>query len=63
MSRFRGINPADSKLFLKHFFGSREQSGDVPAVKELRNLIGEDDANTADSGQLEELIKGLQEDE
>lgn len=29
MSRYRGINPAGSKL-LKYFFGSREQGGTNP---------------------------------
>lgn len=37
----------------------RAKTGDVAAIKELRGLIGED--SSKDEGQLEELIKGLQD--
>ena len=36
-------------------------SGDVPAIKELRNLIGEDDAGK-EQGMWEELIRGMQDE-
>lgn len=60
-----GIPPegCDNKMLVVFALMQQAQAGDVPAVKELRNLIGEDDANSSDSGQLEDLIKGLQEDE
>jgi hypothetical protein len=60
-----GIPPegCDNKMLVVFALMQAAQAGDVPAVKELRNLIGEDDANASDSGQLEDLIKGLQEDE
>lgn len=60
-----GIPPegCDNKMLVVFALMQAAQAGDVPAVKELRNLIGEDDANSSDSGQLEDLIKGLQEDE
>ena len=37
----------------------RAKTGDVAAIKELRGLIGED--GSKDEGQLEELIKGMQD--
>jgi hypothetical protein len=60
-----GIPPegCDNKMLVVFALMQAAQAGDVPAVKELRNLIGEDDTSTNDSGQLEDLIKGLQEDE
>lgn len=60
-----GIPPegCDNKMLVVFALMQQAQAGDVPAVKELRNLIGEDDANASDTGQLEDLIKGLQEDE
>lgn len=60
-----GIPPegCDNKMLVVFALMQAAQAGDVPAVKELRNLIGEDDANASDTGQLEDLIKGLQEDE
>ncbi len=60
-----GIPPegCDNKMLVVFALMQAAQAGDVPAVKELRNLIGEDDTSTNDSGQLEDLIKGFQEDE
>ena len=60
-----GIPPegCDNKMLVVFALMQAAQAGDVPAVKELRNLIGEGDANASDTGQLEDLIKGLQEDE
>ena len=41
---------------------NRAKSGDVAAIKELRNLIGEDSAEDKSAGQLERLIEGLKYD-
>jgi hypothetical protein len=59
-----GIPPegCDNKMLVVFALMQQAQAGDVPAVKELRNLIGEDDTNSSDSGQLEDLIKGLQDE-
>lgn len=60
-----GVPPegCDNKMLVTFALMQAAQSGDVQAVKELRNLIGEDSTNDRDSGQLEDLIKGLQENE
>ena len=51
----------NSQLIVLALF-SRAKSGDVAAIKELRNLIGEDSAEDKSAGQLERLIEGLKYD-
>ena len=48
----------NSQLIVLALF-NRAKSGDVAAIKELRNLIGEDSAEDKSAGQLERLIEGL----
>jgi hypothetical protein len=40
---------------------NRAKSGNVMAIKELRNLIGEDDSNR-DQGMWEELVRGMMDE-
>lgn len=59
-----GIDKEDidnSQLIVLALF-NRAKSGDVAAIKELRNLIGEDSAEDKSAGQLERLIEGLKYD-
>ena len=51
----------NSQLIVLALF-NRAKSGDVAAIKELRNLIGEDSAEDKSAGQLERLIEGLKYD-
>ena len=51
----------NSQLIVLALF-NRAKSGDVTAIKELRNLIGEDSAEDKSAGQLERLIEGLKYD-
>ena len=51
----------NSQLIVLSLF-NRAKSGDVAAIKELRNLIGEDSAEDKSAGQLERLIEGLKYD-
>ena len=56
-----GIDREDidnSQLIVLALF-NRAKSGDVAAIKELRNLIGEDSSEDKSAGQLERLIEGL----
>ena len=48
----------NSQLIVLALF-NRAKSGDVAAIKELRNLIGEDSSEDKSAGQLERLIEGL----
>ena len=48
----------NSQLIVLALF-NRARSGDVAAIKELRNLIGEDSSEDKSAGQLERLIEGL----
>ena len=48
----------NSQLIVLALF-NRAKSGDVAAIKELRNLIGEDSSKDKSAGQLERLIEGL----
>lgn len=49
----------DNSIMIVIALYERAKTGDVAAIKELRGLIGED--SSKDEGQLEELIKGLQD--
>lgn len=51
----------NSQLIVLALF-NKAKSGDVAAIKELRNLIGEDSAEDKSAGQLERLIEGLKYD-
>lgn len=51
----------NSQLIVLALF-NRAKSGDVAAIKELRNLIGEDNTEDKSAGQLERLIEGLKYD-
>lgn len=51
----------NSQLIVLALF-NKAKSGDVAAIKELRNLIGEDSAEDKSVGQLERLIEGLKYD-
>ena len=51
----------NSQLIVLALF-NRAKSGDVAAIKELRNLIGEDSAEDKSAGQLKRLIEGLKYD-
>ena len=51
----------NSQLIVLALF-NRAKSGDVAAIKELRNLIGEDSAEDKSVGQLKRLIEGLKYD-
>ena len=51
----------NSQLIVLALF-NRAKSGDIAAIKELRNLIGEDSAEDKSAGQLERLIEGLKYD-
>lgn len=51
----------NSQLIVLALF-NRAKSGDVAAIKELRNLIGEDSTEDKSVGQLERLIEGLKYD-
>ena len=51
----------NSQLIVLALF-NKAKSGDVAAIKELRNLIGEDSAEEKSAGQLERLIEGLKYD-
>lgn len=51
----------NSQLIVLALF-NRAKSGDVAAIKELRNLIGEDSSEDKSAGQLERLIEGLKYD-
>ena len=51
----------NSQLIVLALF-NRAKSGDVAAIKELRNLIGEDSDEDKSAGQLERLIEGLKYD-
>ena len=56
------IENIDNKaLLVASLFKKAVDFGDVQAFKEIRNLIGEDNANDG-NGQLEELIKGLKDE-
>ena len=48
-------------LLVVSLFKKAVDFGDVQAFKEIKNLIGEDNANDG-NGQLEELIKGLKDE-
>lgn len=48
-------------LLVASLFKKAVDFGDVQAFKEIKNLIGEDNANDG-NGQLEELIKGLKDE-
>lgn len=50
----------NSQLIVLALF-NRAKSGDVMAIKELRNLIGEDDSNK-DQGMWEELVRGMMDE-
>lgn len=56
-----GYSPedTDNSVMVVIALYERAKSGDVAAIKELRSLIGED--SSKDEGQLEELIKGMQD--
>ena len=56
-----GYSPeeTDNSIMIVIALYERAKTGDVAAIKELRGLIGED--SSKDEGQLEELIKGLQD--
>lgn len=58
-----GVAPkdCDNKMLVMAALMQAAQAGDVQAEKELRSVIGEDQVNAADAGQLEQLIKGLQQ--
>ena len=49
----------NSQLIVLALF-NQAKLGDVAAIKELRNLIGEEESR--DTGQLDDLIRGLKED-
>lgn len=51
----------NSQLIVLALF-NKAKSGDVAAIKELRNLIGEDSNEDKSAGQLERLIEGLKYD-
>ena len=56
-----GYSPedTDNSIMVVIALYERAKTGDVAAIKELRGLIGED--GSKDEGQLEELIKGMQD--
>ena len=56
-----GYSPedTDNSIMVVIALYERAKTGDVAAIKELRGLIGED--GSKDEGQLDELIKGMQD--
>ena len=56
-----GYSPeeTDNSIMIVIALYERAKTGDVSAIKELRGLIGE--GSSKDEGQLEELIKGMQD--
>lgn len=57
------INTADnSTLVALALFKKAVDFGDVAAIKELRNLIGEDVTENQSTGKLESLINGLKDE-
>lgn len=57
-----GIEDIDNSQLIVLALFNKAKSGDVAAIKELRNLIGEDSAEDKSAGQLERLIEGLKYD-
>lgn len=51
----------NSQLIVLALF-NQAKKGDVAAIKELRNLIGEDGKENESAGQLETLIEGLKDE-
>ena len=58
-----GIPPegCDNKMLVVFALMQQAQAGDVPAVKELRNLIGEDHDAAAGVEKLDEILEELDE--
>ena len=58
-----GIPPegCDNKMLVVFALMQAAQAGDVPAVKELRNLIGEDHDAAAGVEKLDEILEELDE--
>lgn len=56
-----GVPPegCDNKMLVTFALMQAAQSGDVQAVKELRNLIGEDRDTEVGVEKLDEILKGL----
>jgi Holliday junction resolvasome RuvABC ATP-dependent DNA helicase subunit len=56
-----GVPPegCDNKMLVTFALMQAAQSGDVQAVKELRNLIGEDRDTEVGIEKLDEILKGL----
>lgn len=57
-----GIEDIDNSQLIVLALFNKAKSGDVAAIKELRNLIGEDSSEDKSAGQLERLIEGLKYD-
>jgi len=51
----------NSQLVVLALF-NQAKKGDIAAIKELRNLIGEDGKENESAGQLETLIEGLKDE-
>lgn len=52
----------NSTLVAIALFKKSVEFGDVSAIKELRNLIGESSSESESNGQLEHLIEGLKDE-
>ena len=57
------VEGCDNKMLMVFALMKMAQSGDVAAVKEMRSILGENKSDTGENGQLEELIRGLKNDD
>lgn len=55
------VEGCDNKMLVVFALMKMAQSGDVPAVKELRSILGEDKPGADENGRLDELIEGLKD--
>lgn len=56
------VEGCDNKMLVVFALMKMAQSGDVPAAKELRSILGEDKPGAYENGRLDELIEGLKDE-